>query len=33
VSGGLACVLGVLAVHRWAPQFDAYDAHEAQDST
>jgi MFS family permease len=33
VSGGLACVLGVLAVHRWAPQFDAYDAHEAVDST
>jgi MFS family permease len=33
VSGGLACVLGVLAVHRWAPQFDAYDAREALDST
>jgi hypothetical protein len=29
----LACVLGVLAVHRWAPEFDAYDAREALDST
>jgi MFS family permease len=33
VSGGLACVLGVLAVHRWAPQFAAYDAHAALAST
>ena len=26
VSGGLACLVGVLLVRRWAPELDAYDA-------
>jgi hypothetical protein len=25
ISGGLACILGVLAILRWAPQLAAYD--------